>query len=114
MTAPLSSPRTPPGNTVDSYPVIWTGDLCDIDIKGYVRVLELYNVGDQPRLLVLRDESPTVYRVTLLHRNLRGAPMALEALKYIGRTIYGGAVFLYPVERASDIDSGKVKAPGQC
>lgn len=113
MTAPLSSPRTPPGNTVDSFLVSWRDKLCDINIAGFVRVLELYFVGDEQRLLVLRDESPTVYRLTLRRAVIRTPPIPLEALSYIGRTPAGGAVFLYPVERAADIDAGKVKAPGR-
>jgi len=108
-----SSPRTPPGNTVDSYLVSWRDKLCDIDIAGFVRVLELYFVGDEQRLLVLRDASPVVYRVTLRRAPLRASPVSLEALSYLGRTLSGAAVFLYPVERAEDIDAGKVKAPGR-
>lgn len=100
-------------NTVDSYLVSWKDGLCDIDIAGYVRALELYEVGGVQRLLVLRDESPVVYRVTLRRAVIRTAPAPLDALSYIGRTPAGGVVFLYPVERADDIDAGRVKAPGR-
>lgn len=110
-------------NHVESYLLAWktrpgtVGLFVELDIPGYVRALELYHRGDEPRVLVLRDEHPTIYRL-VFQAVAMGQPAPLEALKYLGRTPHPYAVFLHPVERARDVDGdGRVKlgvrAPGR-
>lgn len=84
-------------NTIAYFAVAWADNRCDLNIRGYVRTLGLY---DDERLLVMLDEAATIFRVRLLRVQPTTKPQDLNGLTFVGRTS-GGAVFLHPVDRAS-------------